>query len=61
MDKVVPWGSLIELIAPFCLKTALADRPFALEIMLRTHFLQQWFTLSDPGKQTMAQASDKKP
>lgn len=49
MDKVVPWGSLIELIAPFYPEGRTGRPPFALETMLRTHFLQQWFTLSDPG------------
>jgi IS5 family transposase len=49
MDKVVPWQALIELIAP-CYPEGKKGRPsFSLATMLRTHFLQQWFTLSDPG------------
>ena len=49
MDKVVPWAALIELIAP-CYPEGLKGRPpFSLMTMLRTHFLQQWFPLSDPA------------
>jgi IS5 family transposase len=49
MDKVVPWGALVELIAPYYPEGKKGRPPFSLETMLRTHFLQQWFTLSDPG------------
>lgn len=49
MDKVVPWAALVELIAPYYLEGKTGRPPFSLETMLRIHFLQQWFTLSDPG------------
>ncbi len=49
MDKVVPWQALIELIAPYCTEGKKGRPPFSLATLLRTHFLQQWFTLSDPG------------
>ena len=49
MDKVVPWPALIELIAPYYPEGKKGRPPFSLATMLRTHFLQQWFTLSDPG------------
>ena len=49
MDKVVPWAALVELIAPYYPEGKTGRPPFSLETMLRTHFLQQWFTLSDPG------------
>ena len=49
MDKVVPWAALVELIAPYYPEGKKGHPPFSLETMLRTHFLQQWFTLSDPG------------
>lgn len=52
MDKVVPWASLCALIEPFYPKPR-ADgggRPtVGLERMLRIHFLQQWYALSDPA------------
>ena len=52
MSLVVPWRELVGLIQPFApMGTgAKGGRPiFALETMLRIHFLQQWFGLSDPA------------
>ena len=49
MDKVVPWGVLVEIVAPHYPKAKTGRPPFALETMLRIHFLQQWFSLSDPA------------
>lgn len=48
MEQVVPLQALIELIAPYY-PEGKGRPPFSLAIMLRTHFLQRWFTLSDPG------------
>jgi transposase, IS5 family len=51
MDLVVPWAELVSLIAPHApAPGAKGGRPpFAVETMLRIHFLQQWFNLSDPA------------
>jgi transposase, IS5 family len=49
MDRVVPWAALVELIAPYYPEGRQGRPPFALETMLRVHFMQQWFTLSDPA------------
>ena len=51
MNLVVPWGDLVSLIAPHAPAAgAKGGRPpFAVETMLRIHFLQQWFNLSDPA------------
>ena len=49
MDKVVPWGVLVEIVAPHYPKAKTGRPPFALETMLRIHYLQQWFSLSDPA------------
>ena len=49
MDLVVPWAALVELIAPYYPEGRQGRPPFALETMLRVHFMQQWFTLSDPA------------
>jgi len=51
MNLVVPWGELVSLIAPHApAPGAKGGRPpFAVETMLRIHFLQQWFNLSDPA------------
>jgi IS5 family transposase len=49
MERVVPWPELVALVTPF-MKPGLRGRPpFAAEAMLRIHFMQQWFTLSDPA------------
>ena len=47
MDKVVPWSALEELIAPYYSEGRTGRPPFALQTMLRLHFIQQWFNLSD--------------
>ena len=53
MDKVVPWIQLCALIEPYYPKEPVEGeggrRPIGLERMLRIHFLQQWYALSDPG------------
>jgi IS5 family transposase len=51
MNLVVPWAELVSLIAPHApTPGAKGGRPpFAIETMLRIHFVQQWFNLSDPA------------
>jgi IS5 family transposase len=49
MERVVPWAALVELVAPFAPEGRRGRPPFAVETMLRIHFMQQWFTLSDPA------------
>ena len=49
MNQVVPWAALVELITPYYPEGHTGRPPFALETMLRVHFLQQWFSLSDPA------------
>jgi IS5 family transposase len=52
MNLVVPWRELVGLIQPHASPepTANGGRPaFRVETMLRIHFLQQWFGLSDPA------------
>jgi IS5 family transposase len=50
MDKIIPWQELCQVIEPFYPKQDGAGRPpKALEMMLRIHFLQHWFNLSDPA------------
>ena len=49
MDQVVPWAALVELIAPYYPEGKTGRPPFSLLTMLRIHFMQQWFTLSDPA------------
>lgn len=50
MEQVVPWAELCALVEPFYPKNDGAGRPvIGLERMLRIHFLQHWFNLSDPA------------
>ncbi len=50
MERVVPWSELCALIEPFYPGGDGAGRPpVGLERMLRIHFLQHWFNLSDPA------------
>ena len=50
MEAVIPWQDLCKVIKPFYPKPKGAGRPpVGLERMLRIHFLQHWFNLSDPA------------
>ena len=49
MDRVVPWSALVAQIAPFMPEGKRGRPPFPVESLLRIHFMQQWFTLSDPA------------
>jgi len=50
MEQIVPWKELTEVIEPYYPKPEGAGRrPLGIERMLRIHFLQHWFELSDPG------------
>ena len=50
MEQVIPWAGLCEVIEPFYPKGKGAGRPpIGVERMLRIHFLQHWFNLSDPA------------
>ena len=49
MELVVPWVELIGLIEPHAPKGKNGRPPFTISTMLRIHFMQQWFGLSDPA------------
>lgn len=50
MEQIIPWRDLCEVIEPFYPKAKGASRPpVGLERMLRIHFQQHWFNLSDPA------------
>lgn len=49
MNLVVPWAELVALIEPHAPAGRTGRPPFAVATMLRIHFLQQWFGLSDPA------------
>ncbi|MBX3331167.1 MAG: transposase [Nitrospira sp.] len=48
MDQVIPWGELAAVVEPCCPKPeGVGRRPVGVKRMLRIHFLQHWFNLSD--------------
>lgn len=49
MEQVVPWAALVQLITPYYPEGRTGRPPFSLQTMLRIHFMQQWFSLSDPA------------
>jgi len=49
MDKVVPWESLLKVIAPYYPVAGRGRRPYPVHTMLRVHLMQNWFGLSDPA------------
>src|SRR5690349_17412581 len=49
MERVVPWAALVGLVAPHAPQAKTGRPPFPIQTMLRIHFMQQWFTLSDPA------------
>jgi IS5 family transposase len=49
MEQVVPWSSLLGVIAPCYPEAGNGRRPYPLATMLRVYLMQNWFSLSDPG------------
>ena len=49
MERVIPWAALLGLIAPHYPKGRNGRPPFGMDVMLRIHFMQRWFGLSDPA------------
>ena len=47
MNQVVPWSELLALIEPHAPRASTGRPPFAPQVMLRIHLIQQWFGLSD--------------
>jgi IS5 family transposase len=49
MERVVPWTDLVALVSTYMPEGRRGRPPFPVEVMLRIHFMQQWFILSDPA------------
>ncbi len=49
MNLVIPWPQLLALITPHAPAGKTGRPPFATEVMLRIHLLQQFFGHSDPA------------
>ena len=63
MDEILPWTELCKAIEPFYPNASpLGGRPtVGIERMLRIHFLQHWFELSDPGAEEALYDSNAMP
>lgn len=44
----MPWSVLVAIVEQHCPRAKTGRPPFAVKNMLRIHYLQQWFSLSDP-------------
>jgi len=51
MESVIPWESLIEIVQPFYYADGegVGRKAYKLDLMLRIYFMQNWFSMSDPG------------
>ncbi len=49
MNRVVSWAELVARAAPFAPEGKKGRSPFAVAMMLRSHFMQQCFRLSEPA------------
>lgn len=49
MNAVLPWENLVALIEPYYKTGFGGRRAYPLERLLRIHFLQLWYNLSDPA------------
>ena len=49
MNKLIPWQQLEALIEPFYPKAGNGRRPYPLATMLRIHFMQNLYNMSDPA------------
>ena len=50
MEALIPWKELTEEIRPlYPYPKGVGRRPIGVERMLRVHFLQHWFNLSEPA------------
>ena len=58
MEGLVPWANLEERIRPFYPKAGRGRQPYPLSVMLRTHCVQLFYNLSDPGMEDLLYESD---
>jgi IS5 family transposase len=58
MDTIIPWQEMSEELEPFYPKPEGAGRrPIGIERMLRIHFIQHWFNLSDTAAERAARSA----
>lgn len=51
MESVVSWSALVAIVEPGCRLANTGRVLFAVEMVLRIHYRQQWFCLSNPAMQ----------
>jgi IS5 family transposase len=49
MNRVVPWGELVAVVAPYWGGSATGRKATEVELLLRLQCLQLWYNLSDPA------------
>jgi IS5 family transposase len=49
MDAVIPWEQFLDAMTPFIEEKHTGRKRTDTLILLKIHFLQQWYNLSDPG------------
>lgn len=49
MDQIMPWKEITAIIEPYYPKSEMGRPAIGLGKMIRIHFLQHWFSLSDPA------------
>ena len=58
MDGLIPWQLLEDRIRPFYPKAGRGRQSYPLSVMLRTHCVQLFYNLSDPGMEDLLYESD---
>ena len=58
MDGLIPWQMLEDRIRPCYPKPGRGRHPYPLSVMLRTHCVQLFYNLSDPGMEDLLYESD---
>ena len=58
MDCLIPWQLLEDRLRPFYPKAGKGRQPYPLSVMLRTHCVQLFYNLSDPGKEDLLYESE---
>ena len=49
LERIIPWQDLKSLIGPYYSEGKRGAQPYPLELMIRIHFLQLVYNLSDPN------------
>lgn len=49
INRIMPWGELEALVRPCYYEGKRGNKPYELELMLRSHLLQNLYNLSDEG------------